>query len=89
MREDIEFTLLRYLIDLLEKERYRNTTQDLRICNLEMRVDKIEKSEDRQTERLEFLEAEIPNLRYRVDRSLELEWLENPYSLEGEPRCDF
>lgn len=52
------------------------------------RIDEMERREQERTKRLEFLESEIPYLRYRVDRSIELEYLENPYSLDGDACCN-
>lgn len=52
------------------------------------RIDEMERREQERTKRLEFLESEIPYLRYRVDRSIELEYSENRYSLDGDACCN-
>ncbi|MCU0551401.1 MAG: hypothetical protein MUC48_18805 [Leptolyngbya sp. Prado105] len=56
--------------------------------NFEQRISRLEQDAQRQEDRVEFLESEIPGLRYCVARNAELEYAENPYSLDGEPRCN-
>jgi chromosome segregation ATPase len=82
---DYDLDLLRSLIALIESERERNSKQ---INEVLWRVQALESQEQETTERLEFLESEIPHLRYQVNRNIELEYLENPYSLDGDPRCN-
>jgi hypothetical protein len=93
LRQNSDLTLLRnlflYAIDLLEAERERNLLQDHQIKAIVRRIDDIEKRERDRTEQLEFLESEIPYLRHQVDRSIELEYLENPYSLDGDSHCNW
>jgi predicted nucleic acid-binding Zn-ribbon protein len=79
VNSDISF--LRHLIDLIEAERMRNVFRDRR---LEEYVSRYEQLEDR----LASLESIVPDLRYRVDRQAELEYMENPYSLDGHARCN-
>jgi len=87
--QNYDLALIRCLLDLIEKERERNHLQDVQFQAVVQRIDAIERREQGQEERLEFLEAEIPYLRHRVDRSIELEYLENPYSLDGDARCNW
>lgn len=75
LRQNSDLNLLRNLIDLLEAEREHNSLQDQQIEAL--------------TERLGSLESEISYVKHRVDRNVQLEYLENPYSTDGEPRCNF
>lgn len=93
LRQNRDLDLLRnlflYAIDLLETERERNDIQDQQLRAIYQKVGQLEEREQDRKERLEFLEAEIPALRYRVDRSIELEYLEHPYSSNGEPRCNW
>ncbi|NJK53110.1 MAG: hypothetical protein HC936_10375 [Leptolyngbyaceae cyanobacterium SU_3_3] len=78
LKHHVDLDLLRSLIDALELERERNNRQMNRIvCGHHELV-----------KRVEFLESEIPYLRYRADRSAELEYLEHPYSLDGDARCN-
>lgn len=85
-----DLTLLRSLIlkvlDQLEAERVLCEQQ---FEMLTKRLNSMEQREQNRVERLESLEAEIPYLRHRMGRSIELEYLENPYSLDGEPRCNW
>jgi hypothetical protein len=88
LRHNADLNLLRTLIDLIEAERERNVRQDQQIKTIFQKMGEIEQNERDRAERLEFLESEIPYLRYQVARSIELEYLENPYSLDGEPCCN-
>lgn len=87
--QNYDLALIRNLLDLIEKERERNNFQDAQLRAVFQRMDAIEQQEQENTERLEFLETEIPYLRHRVDRTVELEYLENPYSLDGDARCNW
>lgn len=87
--QNYDLALIRNLLDLIEKERERNNLQDAQIRAVFQRMDEIEQRENNYIERLEFLESEIPYLRHRVDRSIELEYLESPYSLDGDTRCNW
>lgn len=89
LRHNADLNLLRTLIDLIEAEREHNVGQDQQIKIIVQKMDEMEQRERDRAERVEFLEAEIPYLRHLVDRSTELEYLENPYSLDGEPRCNW
>ena len=87
--QNYDLALIRNLLDLIEKERERNTFQDAQLKAVFQRMDEIEQQEKDYTKRLEFLETEIPHLRHRVDRTIQLEYLENPYSLDGDARCNW
>jgi Tfp pilus assembly protein PilN len=89
LRHNADLNLLRTLIDLIEAEREHNVRQDQQIQIIVQKMDEVEQREQDRAERVEFLEAEIPYLRHRVDRSIELEYLENPYSLDDDPRCNW
>ncbi|MGI0488786.1 hypothetical protein ACN4EK_25530 [Pantanalinema rosaneae CENA516] len=90
LRQNTDLDLLRRLflqvLDQLEAERELREQQ---FKTISQRIEQIEEQGQQQTNRLEFLEAEIPYLRHRVDRSVELEYLENPYSLDGDARCNW
>jgi tetrahydromethanopterin S-methyltransferase subunit G len=77
----IDLDLLRKVIDAVEFERNRNDRQDMNIDRISHRFDDFER-------RLEFLESEIPWLRQRVDRTVEVEQWRDPYSLDGSAICN-
>lgn len=77
-----DLDLLRSIIDLIEAERSRNSFQDQRIKEVEQQYAQLE-------DRVSSLEAVVPALRYDTSRQAELEYMENPYSMDGSPRCDF
>jgi hypothetical protein len=77
----IDLDLLRKVIDALEVERNRNNRQDMDISRMGHQQDDLER-------RVELLEAEIPWLRQRVDRTLEVEQWVDPYSLNGNAICN-
>jgi hypothetical protein len=77
----IDLDLLRKVIDAVEFERNRNDRQDMNIGRISHRFDDFER-------RLEFLESEIPWLRQRVDRTVEVEQWSDPYSLDGSAICN-
>ncbi|WP_448570216.1 hypothetical protein [Trichothermofontia sp.] len=79
---NLDLDLLRSFIDLIEAERTRNSFQDKRIREVEQKHASLE-------DRVSSMESIIAALRYSVGRSTELEFMENPYSLEGSPRCDY
>jgi hypothetical protein len=89
LRHNADLDLLRSLIDLIEVERERNAKQDQQIRMIFQKIGELEQKEQDRTERMEFLEAEIPYLRHRIDRTIELEYMENPYSLDGDPCCNW
>lgn len=90
LRQNTDLDLLRRLflqvLDQLEAER---ELREQLFKTISQRIEQIEEQGQQQTDRLEFLEAEIPYLRHRVDRSIEFEYLENPYSLDGDARCNW
>ena len=82
------------LRDLLELERSRNSFQDKRIYELEKRCQELESrisplevDGHELDERVSALEPTVADLRYQVSRNAELEYMENPYALDGSPRC--
>lgn len=77
-----DLDLLRSFIDLIEAERSRNSFQDKRIKEVEQQCTQLE-------DRVSSLEAVVPALRYDTSRQTELEYMENPYSMDGSPRCNF
>ncbi|MEM0978770.1 MAG: hypothetical protein AAGH78_00715 [Cyanobacteria bacterium P01_H01_bin.58] len=77
-----DLDLLRSFIDLIEAERSRNSFQDKRIKEVEQQYAQLE-------DRVSTLEAVVPALRYDTSRQTELEYMENPYSMDGSPRCNF
>ncbi len=84
------------LRDLLELERSRNSFQDQRIYELEKRWKELEsrisplETDGRELdERVSALEPTVADLRYQVSRNTELEFMENPYALDGSPRCNY
>lgn len=88
-----ELDLLR---DLLELERSRNSFQDKRIYELEKKCKEIERrilpleaDGHELDERVSALEPAVADLRYQVSRNAELEHMENPYALDGSPRCHY
>jgi hypothetical protein len=87
-RENADLDLLRELlvqqlqvIECMKAERERSSTQERRIVEIEQKQEEI-------ANRVEFLEREVPDLRYKVDRNAELEYFANPYSLNGDPLCN-
>lgn len=76
--------------------------QDRRISNLEQKYEEMMQKLDRQDTQLgeqntqlqecqdavNFMETEIPHLRYLVGRNAEREWWLDPYSQDGEPICN-
>jgi hypothetical protein len=77
-----DLDLLRSFIDLIEAERSRNSFQDKRIKEIEQQQDQLE-------DRVLSIEAIVSALGYGLDRNVELEYMENPYSLDGNPRCNY
>lgn len=77
---DIDF--LRKMLDFMEAERMRNTLQDKRLKKIGLQVEQLDS-------RLGSVEMGVSDLQHRVDRGEELEYLENPYSLDGSPRCNY
>jgi hypothetical protein len=61
--------------------------------SLTMRIEQLEKQSgidySELDKRVEYLESQIYSLRYLMGRNQELEYLESPYSLDGDPRCNF
>lgn len=74
---------------MIEGEREHNVRQDQQIKMIFQKIAEIEQKEQDKAERQGFLEVQILHLRHQVDRSIELEYLENPYSLDGDPRCNW
>lgn len=78
-----DLDVLRQFIDLIEAERTRNSFQDKRINEIEHKNEQLE-------ERLSLLEPIVVQaLRYSTERNRELEYMENPYALDGSPRCNY
>jgi hypothetical protein len=77
-----DLDLLRSFIDLIEAERSRNSFQDKRIKEVEQLYAQLE-------DRVSSLEAIVPALRYETSRQTELEYMENHYSMDGNPRCNY
>ncbi|NJN38652.1 MAG: hypothetical protein HC790_07925 [Acaryochloridaceae cyanobacterium CSU_3_4] len=78
-----DLDLLRQFIDLIEAERTRNSFQDKRIREIEQQHEQLE-------ERVSLIEPIVHQaLRYSTERNRELEYMENPYSLDGSPRCNY
>ena len=44
---------------------------------------------DEHENRLGSAESNISHLTHQVDRNAELEFMENPYSLDGSPQCNY
>jgi DNA repair exonuclease SbcCD ATPase subunit len=74
--------VLRQFIDLIEAERTRNSFQD-------KRINEIEKQHEQLEERFSLMEPIVQSLRYSTERNRELEYMENPYALDGSPRCNY
>lgn len=77
-----DLDLLRSFIDLIETERTRNSFQDKRIREMEQQCEQLE-------ERVSSMESIIAILRHDTARQTELEYMENPYSFDGSPRCNY
>ena len=77
-----DLDLLRSFIDLIEAERKHNSFQDKRIKEVEQQQEQLE-------ERVSSIESLFSGLRYSMERNAELEYMENPYSLDGSPRCNY
>jgi hypothetical protein len=77
-----DLDLLRSFLDLIEAERSRNSFQDKRIKEVEHQQEQLE-------DRVSSMEAIVSALRYGVERNAELEYMENPYSLDSSPRCNY
>ncbi|PSN19225.1 hypothetical protein C7271_08390 [filamentous cyanobacterium CCP5] len=77
-----DLDLLRRFIDLIEAERSRNSFQDKRIKEVEQQYAQLE-------DRLSSMESIVSILRHDTARQAELEYMENPYSLDGSPRCNY
>lgn len=77
-----DLDLLRSFIDLIEAERTRNNFQDKRINDFTRQQERLE-------DRVSSLESLVMALRYDVGRNAELEFMEYPYSLDGDPRCNY
>ena len=76
-----DLDLLHSFIDLIEAERIHNSFQDKRIRDVDQQVEDL-------TDRVSSVESILLALRHSVERQAELEWMENPYTLDGSPRCD-
>ncbi|RMH12762.1 MAG: hypothetical protein D6698_14945 [Gammaproteobacteria bacterium] len=76
-----DLDLLRHFIDLIEAERSCNSFQDKRIKEVEQQYAQLE-------DRLSSMESIVSILRHDRARQAELEYMENPYSLDGSPRCN-
>jgi hypothetical protein len=76
-----DLDLLRQFIDLIEAERTRNSFQNKRINAIEQQNEQLE-------ERLSLMEPIVQSLRYSTERNRELEYMENPYALDGSPCCN-
>lgn len=102
-RPHTDFNALREMIDLMERESARNDRQDKRHDFQEKRLQSQDNSLRTCEQKLTALVEEVNSLRERVSsvestvqpllhnaaRQTELEYMENPYSLDGEPRCNF
>jgi DNA repair exonuclease SbcCD ATPase subunit len=77
-----DLDVLRRFIDLIEAERTRNSFQD-------KRINEIEKQHEQLEERFSLMEPIVQSLRYSTERNRELEYMENPYALDGSPRCNY
>jgi hypothetical protein len=85
---DRSYVDLKVLCSLIESMHQRISRQEQLIRVIAKEMAEMKESELARVQRLEFLESEIPDLRHRVDRGIELEYLENPYSHDGDPRCN-
>lgn len=82
LQPNSDLDLFRNFIDLIEAERIRNSFQDKRIREVEQQCEQLE-------ERLSSMESIVAILRHDTARQVELEYMENPYSLDGSPRCSY
>jgi len=82
LQPNSDLDLLRSFIDLIEAERTRNSSQDKRISEMEQHCEHLE-------ERVSSMESIVSILRHDTARQAELEYMENPYSLDGSPRCNY
>ena len=82
LQSNSDLDLLRSFIDLIEAERTRNSFQDKRIREVEQQCEQLE-------ERVSSMESTVSILRHDTARQAELEYMENPYSLDGSPRCNY
>lgn len=82
LQPNSDLDLLRSFIDLIEAERTRNNFQDKRINDVTRQQEGLE-------DRVSSLESLVMALRYDVGRNAELEVMEYPYSLDGDPRCNY
>ncbi len=73
-------------ISLLQTQQIEQLVK--RNASLEREVASLKDSCVQMAERLESVESKIPSLTYLVDRNLELEYMDCPYSLDGISRCN-
>lgn len=81
--------LYELFLQILNRLAAERETRSQQFEFLSQRISNMEEREKERLERLESLESEIPYLRHRVDRTIELECLENRYSLDGDAYCNF
>lgn len=82
LQPNSDLDLLRSFIDIIEAERTRNSFQDKRIREVEQQCELLE-------ERVSSIESIVSILRHDTARQTELEYMENTYSLDGSPRCNY
>ena len=90
LQPNADLDLLRYIIDLIEEERQQNAIRDCRLQALEQKYHCLVRNQEEFREEVAALSAEsrIVN-RTQAERIAELESLPHPYSLNGEPICNF
>jgi septal ring factor EnvC (AmiA/AmiB activator) len=93
LRHDPSLDFLRYafnhVIDQLEKQQLLLTEQQWQIAEVERHQEILADRVDEQEDRIGSAESNISYLTHQIDRNAELEYMENPYAMDGSPRCDY
>ncbi len=86
---EYDLDLIRVIIDLIEADRMRDRDRDHHIEKIAQHSKQIGESCHQMGDRVSSLEFVVRGLSRQVSRTIELEYMDHPFSLDGQARCNY
>lgn len=89
LRLEYDLDLIRVIINMIEADRMRDRERDHHIEKIAQQSKQAEESCNQLGDRVSSLESVVLGLSHQVGRAVELEYMDHPFSLDGQARCNY